>query len=423
MKTMRFESSIVESKPVSSMFNRVKIHVAYEGLNRNNSFISRETFEKAAETAKFCPIVGEWSDKDQDFKGHGGKVVIEDGEVSFIDTTRPFGCISNEDPTWELVTDTAGNKKEYFTVYGYLWVGRYPELKSIVEQRFKNQSMEVLINDGEFQKINGKDVYVIKDMTFSGFCILGNSVEPCFENSTISTYSTYKNDFNIMLAELKYTLQREMALQSKIKNNVQGGHEMAKKKIFQQETVETKEEMKKKELEEGKEKEKQDAKAETKEEPKQEEMAAQEPETEPDGDEKGKDTDNDGDGKYELLEKEFNELKEKYSLLESEVKELRQFKLEKLKAEKEAQINKVFSSVSDELTESDLAPFKEKAFEMEIDDLKKELYALIGQKAFEAKKKEKKPSTIKMSIQEDTPTDDVTIQQSYDAIIKKYVRK
>lgn len=421
MKTMRFESSIVESEKVSPMFNRVKIHVAYEGLNRNNSFISRETFEKAAETAKFCPIVGEWSDRDQDFKGHGGKVIIENGDVNFIDTTRPFGCISNEDPTWEMVTDANGTTKEYFTVYGYLWVGRYPELNSIIEQGFKNQSMEVLINDGEFQKINGEEAYVIKDMTFSGFCILGNSVEPCFEDSTISTYSTYKIEFNMMLAELKSILQQEMEHQFEI-NNKQGGNEMTEEKDFEQETVKNKEEMAKSEPEVVKEMENQDAEAESKEDPRQEEMAKK-PETEPDGDEEEKDTDSDGDGKYELLESEFKKLKEEYSLLEEEVKELRQFKLEKLKAEKAEKINEVFSSVADELTESDLSPFKEKAFEMEIDDLKKELYALIGQKAFEAKKKEKKPSTIKMSILEDTPTDDVTIQQSYDAIIKKYVKK
>ena len=38
-------------------------------------------------------------------------------------------------------------------------------------------------------------VYVIEDFTFSGFCILGDSVEPCFENADIASYSLNKEEF------------------------------------------------------------------------------------------------------------------------------------------------------------------------------------------------------------------------------------
>jgi hypothetical protein len=109
--------------------------------------------------------------------------------------------------------------------------------------------------------------------------------------------------------------------------------------------------------------------------------------------------------------------------LESEVKELREFKAEKLRAEKEIEINEVFESVASKLTEDELAPFKEKAFEMEIKDLKKELFALIGQKEFEKDAKFNLNSSKPMRMALDTILEETPIANSYDAIIKKYNNK
>jgi hypothetical protein len=420
---MHFQSNIVESSKVSPLFTRVKIRVAYDGENRNGSFISKETFEKAASYTQYCPIVGEWSDKDQDFQGHGGKIEIKDSEVRFIRTTVPYGCIGSEPPTWETIVDDNGNEKEYFTLIGYIWTSRYPELNSIIEDGFRFHSMEVDINSGEFQSINGKKLFVIEDMFFSAFCILGLSTEPCFENSTISTYTLdaqrFKNEFKQLLAELKYTLQHDL------KTGLEGGNDVEENKEIVQEEFEVKDEQPSEEVFEQ-----EDKSADEEEMPMHdehhEEMAAEEqPEKEPEGDEQGEDTDNDGDGKdekYELLESELSQLKESFSLLETELKELREYKAQKLHEEKEIAINAVFESVSTELTEDELAPFKEKAFEMEVDALKKELYALIGQKAFEAKSQFSAKPNKSMSIALDI-VPETTIANSYDAIIKKYNQK
>jgi hypothetical protein len=217
LKTLHFQSTIVETEKINPLFTKVKIHVAYDGENRNGSFISRETFDKAADTAKFCPIIGEWSESIEDFQGHGGKLEIKDNSIEFVQTTMPYGCISNEEPTWETVEDENGNSRDYFTLQGYIWSSRYPELESIIENQ-KSHSMEIEIIDGNYQTIDGQKLYAIKDMVFSGFCILGDEVEPCFENSTISTYSLdkdkFKQDFKQMMNELKFSLEQTENLES-----------------------------------------------------------------------------------------------------------------------------------------------------------------------------------------------------------------
>ena len=424
MKTLHFQSTIVESEKINPLFTRVKIHVAYENENRNNSFISRETFNNAASSAKFCPIVGEFSEPLDDFLGHGGKVEIRDDSVKFVRTTIPYGCIGTETPTWETVVGDDGTEKEYFTLIGYVWSGRYPELETLVDKP-KNQSMEIEVIDGDFENIDGKKLYVIQDMVFSGFCILGDNVEPCFENSTISTYSLdkdhFKQEFNQMIAELKYTIQKEL-----IESGLKGGNKVEEvKEELVQEEFEVKEESPSEEVFEQETTEEMPMHDDMMGGDEKEEMMEVK-ETEPDGDEEGQDTDNDGDGKdekYELLESELNSLKESYSLLESEVLDLREFKSEKLRAEKEVQINAVFESVSSKLTEDELAPFKEKAFEMEVEDLKKELFALIGQKEFEKESNFNLNAKKPMGIALDNVPEDTTIANSYDAIIKKYNNK
>jgi hypothetical protein len=211
LNTLHFQSTIVETEKINPLFTKVKIHVAYDGENRNGSFISRETFNNAANSASFCPIIGEWSESVDDFRGHGGKIEITDDSIKYVKTTIPYGCIGNEEPTWETVEDENGDIKEYFTLFGYVWSSRFPELESLINNP-KSHSMEVEIINGKYQTINGKKLYAIDEMVFSGFCILGDDVEPCFENSTISAFSLnkdqFKEDFKQLMAELKYSLNK-----------------------------------------------------------------------------------------------------------------------------------------------------------------------------------------------------------------------
>jgi hypothetical protein len=391
----------------------------YTGINRNGSSISKDVVDRSIDTIYNIPIIGEFIENKDDFGTHGGKVEISDQGVKFIKTTVPFGVVpSTANIYWEDVEENDGTINNYLNIEGaILWTGRYEEASKVIEEG-RPQSMEIEVVDGTFNK---DEVFEIQDMVFSALCILGTDVEPCFESANITAYSLdkdkFKSEFNQLLAELKYTMQKELN-----QHGLKGGKEMEEtKKELVQEEFEVKEESPSEEVF------KQEDKPAEEEMSKHEEMAADDQKVEePDGDEEGEDTDDDGDGKdekYELLESELTSLKESYSALESEVKELREFKAEKLRAEKEIEINEVFESVASKLTEDELAPFKEKAFEMEIKDLKKELFALIGQKEFEKDAKFNLNSSKPMRMALDTILEETPIANSYDAIIKKYNNK
>jgi hypothetical protein len=211
VESLKFESKITKFETLNPLFSKVKIKIAYAGLNRNNSYISKEAFEKAIPSIFHCPIIGEYNESIEDFKGHGGKLEITDSGINWVNTTIPYGVIdSDSEITWEDTEEDDGTIKSYLCATGYLWTGRYPELNDLIENS-KSQSMEIEIESGNYTKIDDKKVYEITDFIFSGFCILGDEVEPCFESSEVVTYSLnkdkFKKQFNQMVAELKFSLQ------------------------------------------------------------------------------------------------------------------------------------------------------------------------------------------------------------------------
>ena len=199
-------TSIDNYEKVNNRFAKVKIRIAYAGENRNGSFISKEAFERASHTLKYTPIVG-YMCEDGEFDGHTEKIEIIDGEFNIQTLTRPYGVVSDEEPFWESVKCLDGSYKDYYTCYGYLWVGRYPELETIKNGDYA-QSMEILpCGKSGF----GEDgLYHIEDFTFDGLCILQKK-EPCFEDSTISinfSKAEFEEDYKSMITELKsFTLQ------------------------------------------------------------------------------------------------------------------------------------------------------------------------------------------------------------------------
>ena len=135
-------TSIDNYEKVNNRFAKVKIRIAYAGENRNGSYISKEAFERASHTLKYTPIVG-YMCEDGEFDGHTEKIEIIDGEWNIETLTRPYGVVSDEKPFWESVKCLDGSYKDYYTCYGYLWVGRYPELETIKNGDYA-QSMEIL---------------------------------------------------------------------------------------------------------------------------------------------------------------------------------------------------------------------------------------------------------------------------------------
>ena len=207
MNQFRFNVEIKEVEKVNSLFSRCKIVICYDDLNRNNSIIPRNVIENNLHTLYGCPIVGEYSKEKEDFLDHGGKVELnKDGELEYVPTTIPYGYVpESSDVKWEFI-----DGKDYLTCTGYLWSDRYPEVLESLEKNALPQSMEISNVIGEF---NDKKQFVVSSFNFSGLCILGVSVEPCFESASIHLFSENKEEFNhqfdLMVKELESSLKKE----------------------------------------------------------------------------------------------------------------------------------------------------------------------------------------------------------------------
>lgn len=180
-------------------FTKVNIWVATYGENANGSNITKQAFENAMNSLYNIPILGEWSESIEDFKGHGGKLEISDDGIKFIETTKAYGVIpENCNPRWEF--DKSGI--EYLVCDGILWTSRYPEAEKVMEN-LNNQSMEISVLDYEEDE---NQVMVINNFNFTGICILGENTAPCFPSAKV-VYSLnkedYKKEFSMLLEEVK----------------------------------------------------------------------------------------------------------------------------------------------------------------------------------------------------------------------------
>lgn len=210
---------------MNPLMSKCEIKVLYVGQNRNHSFITKEVATDMAKTLRGAPIVGYYKDEKEDFRDHGDKVIIEDGEIKFECQTKPYGFVSPDAKVWFKEfedTDEFGNVeiREYLMTTGYLWTGQYEEVQKVIDNG-RPQSMELDSEtlDGHWaeDKNSGIDFFIINDAIFSKLCILGDDVEPCFEGSSVtapqvsSSFTavddSFKNTLFSMLEELKFALK------------------------------------------------------------------------------------------------------------------------------------------------------------------------------------------------------------------------
>lgn len=201
---------ISDVKQINPLFSTCKVRILYTGKNRNMSIISKDAVEKALPSIIGVPIVGEFSVETKDFKGHGGRIDLD--SYDFVHTTKPYGFVPQDATfSWEEVK-TRDGVREYLTVDGcQLWSGRYPEVFSVVEDG-KSQSMEIEVVDGEWNE--QEEAYDIKNFIFSALCILGDDVEPAFEDANISASfsldsDTFKAEYAKMMEDAKSVLLNE----------------------------------------------------------------------------------------------------------------------------------------------------------------------------------------------------------------------
>lgn len=470
---MLFSSAKVHNfEKLNPLFSKCDIKVMYAGENRNKSSMSKEAINKAIPSIFGIPIVGEFIEEKKDFGGHGGKVKIEGKEIKTIHTTKPIGHVPESAKVfWEDVEEDNGTVREYLCIEGaLLWTGRYEEAKTIVSDS-KGQSMEISINSGKF---NSDKVYEIDDFNFSALCVLGDGVEPCFENAEITGYSLdreeFSKQFNSMMEELRFSI--EDYNKSSNEDNQKGGSKMSKNNEFGLSANQLTSEFSKilrsqtekdeygydranfyyvdhndefviaqsrkdsfrlvgmkysikgdvpeldydskqvfkieyKPLESGADESTADFSMKSNEAVEYEvQVESHKLETKLKGEftilkEEAvnaikKDLDN--------KTSEFETLNADFEALKSDKEALEQFKLDKLKEERQLQEESIYTRFAGQLTEEEINSVKEKAFELSVEEIEGELFMLVGKKATETYSKSK-PNTNNTNTNTKVPVD------------------
>ena len=423
---------------INPQFSKAKIYVMYHGKNPNGTNISKEAVDRNIKSIKNIPIVGEFSKENNNFKGHGGTIEIDEyGDLEYIHTTSPIGVIpESANIYWETIKDKKEIEREYLVVDGaYMW-NRYSKQISTLKEDNYGQSMEIEIVNGQW---NDDEVYYdITDFIFSALCVLGidkngvGHVEPAFSDAKIITYNNkgFKDELNEMLNEFKFSLNQEKEVNSLNLEELLEKHSLTleelKEKGINPDEFENQDELEAKILESFKEDEEEEK--EIPEEQitevtighKQIDEDEQEENQKTEGAVDGADTDTgvgsvgttentqvtpnttttDGDNtqvtdaNFEAIQGELNKALTRIEELELEVQEYK-------KKEHEEKANKLVDSFKDKfgLVDDDI---QLDINDFELDKLESKLYEIVGRKA---SKLEKEEVSNKFSLEDKTEND------------------
>lgn len=156
---------------INSVFSMGRARIFYKGINRNRSIIDDDVAEQLASTIPGTPVIGTYNYETNDFEGHE-------------ENPSAFGFIPlDPHPTW--VTE---NEKEYLEVDVVIWDGRFEEAQDILTNE-KHLSMELnpRTMKGTFERKGSTTYYRITYAEFAGITVLGDDVEPCFEDARFIT--------------------------------------------------------------------------------------------------------------------------------------------------------------------------------------------------------------------------------------------
>lgn len=235
-KIMRltYESSLVNLCERNTSFDAGILRVAYSNENRNGSFIAKETFEKCIKTIFNCPIVCHYIRETDSIGGHDVEFVAEDdGSITIVNATVPLGVVPESAKYyWETVTEDNGQVHDYLCVEVLLWK-RQEAYRKVKEDGIVSHSMEITVNRGRVVD----DLFIIDDFEFTALCLLGDGIEPCFEQAALEVFSLdhFKEQMTNMMSDLreeytKVSTQKRVDIDSK-KNLTEGGEKQLKEKM------------------------------------------------------------------------------------------------------------------------------------------------------------------------------------------------
>lgn len=332
----------INATEISPLISKCQVKVCYVGQNpnRNGTVITKKVATEMGRKLPGSPVVGYFNQATNDFEGHNKEISLRGGgNIEVLDTTKPYGFVPTDAKVWFQKFDDEGVEREYLVTECYIWTSAYPESQRLFEHG-NNQSMELNkeTQKGFWAKDNnsGSRFFIYNEALIEKLCILGESVEPCFEGAQFKTEFSLENMEELrttmfsMLTELQKTL------------NKGGSHETMDEN---KKTLGTPE----------------DPNFEAKKQPEDENKKnpggnpAPEDNKPKDGDNKPADNNKEEPkkkynldevteytellGKYETLQGEFETLKQEKSDLETEVTSLREFKLTADRKEKQSMID------------------------------------------------------------------------------------
>lgn len=207
-KMINFE--ITES--LSPLFSKARVTVMYHGENPNRSSFSKWDVERAVPTLKNIPIVGYFSEEDENFGGHERSLVVEDDKIVVKTKTVPIGVVPESAVfSWKNIVDKDGIRREYLVIDNALIWNRDEKLVSALSTDDFGQSMEITVN--EYYTLDGIDY--ITDFYFTALCVLGidkngaGYIRPAFDDAKVQTYSkddSLTESMQNMFKDLKFAL-------------------------------------------------------------------------------------------------------------------------------------------------------------------------------------------------------------------------
>ena len=196
-----FSSGIRNLVERNSSFDSGVLRVAYTGKNRNNSFISKETFERCMPSIYNCPIVCNYDRESDTIGAHDMERVSDDNGMRIVNITQPVGVIPESAKYWwEEIEDDSG-LHEYLCVDALIWK-RQEVYRKIKDDGITDEAMEITVKEGGM--VDG--VYVIDRFEFTAFCLLGTA-KPCYELASLEMYSCddFKQQLAMMMREFKFS--------------------------------------------------------------------------------------------------------------------------------------------------------------------------------------------------------------------------
>lgn len=278
---------------------RMNVGVFTRYGNRNGSYITDQYADYLISTAPDKPVVGFFDRESQDWQGHVGPTLASGyGYVDYFVGWQPF-------------QDDDGVEREYAVFSVVLFSDYFEEARHILG---KGQSMELDPNtiEGEWADIEGQEYFVYTTGKMAGFCILGDSKEPCFSASAFfekeDTEKTQFEKFSSLLFDLK----------AKVEEAEKGGEHQMDENTIQETVVETPAEETVVIEESSETVEIQEPETTFEETEVEVEVSVEESETETESEIPAEEQ----PSEFEALQNSFNELQENYTVLQTSYNEL-----------------------------------------------------------------------------------------------------